>query len=72
MIVSVVSFLIRYDAANVRYESGKHAQRINLIKKEIDQVLKVERIKSIVHIPSFLLKERIGHTPIEVLGGILY
>lgn len=72
MTVSVISFLIRYDAANVRYESGKHAQRINLIKKEIDQVLQVEKIQSRVHIPWFLLKERIGHTPIEVLGGIVY
>lgn len=72
MVVSIISFLIWYDAANVRYESGKHAQRINLIKREIDEVLQAENIKPRVHIPGFLLKERIWHTPIEVIAGIIY
>ncbi|MBP6910923.1 divergent PAP2 family protein [Patescibacteria group bacterium] len=29
------SFLFRYDAMNVRYEAGKHAQYINEIKEEL-------------------------------------
>ncbi|MEI7478509.1 MAG: divergent PAP2 family protein [bacterium] len=31
----IFSFLFWYDAANVRYEAGKHAQYINEIKDEL-------------------------------------
>ena len=72
MMACIISFLIWYDAANIRYESWKHAQRINLIKKEMDEVLQVEHIQPRIHVPWFLLKERIGHTPIEVIAGIVY
>ena len=72
LLAAVLSFLVRYDAANVRYESGKHAQHINSIKKEIDEVLLTEHLTLKNKLPSLLLKERIGHTPLEVIGGILY
>ena len=51
--------LFWYDAMNVRYEAGKHAQYINEIKEEL---------KSFSFIDYKLndLKERLGHTLIEV------
>ncbi len=57
------SLLFRYDAMNVRYEAGKHAQYINEIKEEL---------KSFSFIDYKLndLKERLGHTFVEVIGGI--
>ncbi len=57
------SFLFRYDAMNVRYEAGKHAQYINEIKEEL---------KSFSFIDYKLndLKERLWHTFVEVIGGI--
>lgn len=57
------SMLFWYDAMNVRYEAGKHAQYINEIKEEL---------KSFSFIDYKLndLKERLGHTLVEVIGGI--
>ncbi len=57
------SILFWYDAMNVRYEAGKHAQYINEIKEEL---------KSFSFIDYKLndLKERLGHTLVEVIGGI--
>jgi acid phosphatase family membrane protein YuiD len=51
-----------YDAAGVRYETGKQATIINFLIEEIKehQEFHVEK-----------LKELIGHRPIEVLMGAL-
>lgn len=56
--------LFRYDAANVRYEAGKHAKYINEIKDEL---------KSFSFIDYKLqdLQERLGHTSVEVVWWIL-
>ncbi|MFA5748175.1 MAG: divergent PAP2 family protein [Candidatus Absconditabacterales bacterium] len=56
--------LFAYDAMNLRYEAGQHALYINDLRVELQNVL-VKKEKS-------LLKERIGHTPLEVMGGILF
>ena len=58
------SFLVRYDAVNVRYEAGKHAKYINDITIELRDLFKVGQNFN-------LLKERLGHTIVEVLGGII-
>lgn len=70
MVVLVLSVLIWYDATNVRYESWKHAQYINSLKKEINHVFLVEHKHT--QLPTLFLKERIWHTPLEVLVGICY
>lgn len=72
MVTTIFSVLIWYDAANVRYESWKHAQYINSIKQKINQVFIAEHIQSKGTLPWLFLKERIGHTPIEVVAGIVY
>jgi len=58
------SFLFRYDAANVRFQAGKHAQYINEIKDEL-------RSFSFIDYKLQDLQERLGHTFIEVVGGIV-
>jgi acid phosphatase family membrane protein YuiD len=54
------AILFRYDAANVRYEAGKHAQYINEIKDEL-------RSFSFIDYKLQDLQERLGHTTIEVI-----
>ncbi|MDF2613626.1 MAG: acid phosphatase/vanadium-dependent haloperoxidase related protein [Clostridia bacterium] len=62
-IAAVFSFIVMYDAANVRLEAGKQAALIN----QIIEVLEDPNLN-----PEERLKEILGHTPLQVLaGGIL-
>lgn len=56
------AIIVIYDAANVRWQSGLHAQRINQIIREL---FKGEQLSE------DMLKEVIGHTPRQVYAGIL-
>lgn len=58
----VFSMIVYYDAAGVRRQAGKHAQRINLMINEIFRGQPVTED---------MLKEVLGHTPKEVIGGIV-
>lgn len=58
------AFLFWYDAANVRYEAGKHAQYINEIKDEL-------RSFSFIDYKLQDLQERLWHTTIEVIWWII-
>lgn len=58
----VITMVVTYDAAGVRQQAGIHAQRINLIMAEL---LKGHPINERD------LREVLGHTPLEVIGGIL-
>ncbi len=53
----IFCFIVSYDAMGVRYESGKQAEQINEIQKNIGK----KNFKA--------LKEKIGHEPLEVLMG---
>ena len=57
----IFSLIVMYDAMGIRYETGKQAEIINILAK------KANLKESFV-----LLKEKIGHKPIEVLGGIVF
>ena len=60
------SMLIAYDAMNVRYQTWKHAEYLNAIRRDLqDNFLMTEQRKS-------KLKERLWHTPLEVLWGFLF
>ena len=61
-IATVFAIIVTYDAANVRWQSGLHAQRINQLVRELfsGQPLSEE-----------LLKEVIGHTPRQVYAGVI-
>ncbi len=57
-----ITMIVTYDAAGVRRQAGMHAERINLL---FDELLHG-------HLWSEEdLREVIGHTPLEVAGGIL-
>jgi acid phosphatase family membrane protein YuiD len=57
-----ITMIVTYDAAGIRRQAGMHAERINLL---FDELLHG-------HIWSEKdLREVIGHTPLEVAGGIL-
>ncbi|MDR1002232.1 MAG: divergent PAP2 family protein [Oscillospiraceae bacterium] len=65
-IATVIASVVIYDAMGVRHEAGKHAQVIN-------QMVKVSKEDDIPEndISANELKESLGHTPLEVLGGIM-
>ena len=52
----VSTSIIAYDAMSLRYESGKHAEAINKLNKN----------------KGVLLKQELGHKPVEVMVGIVY
>ena len=56
----VFATIVCYDAMGLRMESGKQAEAINMI---FDQISKDGDFKR--------LKEKLGHKPEEVLGGII-
>ena len=58
----VITMIVTYDAAGVRQQAGIHAKRINVIVAEL---LKGHPINERD------LREVLGHTPLEVAGGIL-
>jgi acid phosphatase family membrane protein YuiD len=58
-----VAMIVTYDAAGVRRQAGMHAERINLLFEELlrGHLWNEEE-----------LREVLGHSPLEVLGGILW
>src|SRR5512138_2912245 len=57
-----VTMIVTYDAAGVRQQAGIHAQRINIIFEELMRGHPINEND---------LREVLGHTPLEVTGGIL-
>ena len=57
-----VAMVVVYDAAGVRREAGKHAERINIVFEELFSGQPISEKQ---------LKEVIGHTPSEVVAGVL-
>ena len=58
-----LAIVVIYDAAGVRRQAGIHAQAINLIMQEVLQGHPISETQ---------LREVLGHTPIEVFGGVLW
>lgn len=56
------TLIVLYDAADVRWETGRQAQFINKI---IDELMQTKQITN------ERLKELLGHTPLQVLVGSL-
>jgi hypothetical protein len=61
-LAAAIAMIVVYDAAGVRRQAGIHAQRIN---EMINLLLQGHPISEKE------LKEVIGHTPREVIGGVL-
>lgn len=56
-----LAVIVMYDAMGVRRETGKQAKLLNLMIKTFNHEYK--------GLPEELLKEYIGHTPLQVLAG---
>ncbi len=63
-IAAILAIVVCHDAMGVRLETGKQAVILNEIIKAFDD-LSAEKL------PEVKLKEFVGHTPIQVLAGIL-
>jgi len=56
-----LAMIVIYDAAGVRLEAGRHAEKINILINEFFSGQSISEKQ---------LKEVIGHTPAQVLAGI--
>ncbi len=56
-----ISMIVLYDAAGVRREAGRHAEKLNIL---------INEFFSGQPISDQQLKEVIGHTPAQVLAGV--
>jgi uncharacterized protein len=54
--------IVVYDAAGVRREAGRHAEKINIVINEFFSGHPISEKQ---------LKEVIGHTPAQVLAGVI-
>lgn len=61
-IAVAITMIIAHDAAGVRRQAGIHAERINVLFEELLKGHMWDENE---------LKEVIGHTPLEVVGGII-
>jgi len=57
-----LAMIVVYDAAGVRRQAGMHAQRLNHMINELFSGQPISEMR---------LKEVLGHTPRQVLGGVL-
>lgn len=63
-VCAILAIIVCHDAMGVRWETGKQAQVINELLKSIDILTNKELSKA-------KLKEFVGHTPVQVIAGIL-
>jgi acid phosphatase family membrane protein YuiD len=61
-IAVAITMIVAHDASGVRRQAGMHAERINLLFEELLKGHLWDEKE---------LKQVIGHTPLEVVGGIL-
>ncbi len=58
-----ITMIVTYDAAGVRRQAGMHAKRINML---FDELMSGQPLDEKA------LREVLGHTPLEVVGGIIW
>ena len=58
-----ITMIVTYDAAGIRRQAGMHAERINVLFEELLQGHMWDEDE---------LREVLGHTPLEVAGGVLW
>ena len=63
-VTALLAVIVCHDAMGVRLETGKQAQIINEMIEAFEVWTKKE-------LPEIKLKEFVGHTPIQVIAGIL-
>ena len=63
-VTALLAVIVCHDAMGVRLETGKQAQIIN-------EMIEAFEIWTKKELPEIKLKEFVGHTPIQVIAGIL-
>ena len=58
-----ITMIVTYDSAGIRRQAGMHAERINVLFEELLKGHMWDEEE---------LREVLGHTPLEVTGGILW
>lgn len=67
----IISAIVIYDAMNVRYAAGLHAKELNRINSLMEQLPEMLKLLGGTDDDRKKLKEYLGHTPYEVLGGLV-
>ncbi len=67
---TAMAIIVMYDAMNVRMETGKQSIILNLFLKN-EEIVKLLQHSDKGEWAKIILKEYVGHTPTQVLGGIL-
>lgn len=72
-IMFIMAMVVMYDAMGVRRSAGLHAREINRINRifAIKEVKPLDEANAQKNAKKKELKEYLGHTPFEVLGGAL-
>ncbi len=63
-ISGILAVIVCHDAMGVRLEAGKHAKLLNILVDSFENFSKKD-------LPEIMLKEFVGHTPLQVATGIL-
>ena len=63
-ISGILAVIVCHDAMGVRREAGKHAKLLNLLVDSYEKFSKND-------LPEVVLKEFVGHTPLQVTTGII-
>ena len=69
-LATTLAIIVMYDAMNVRMETGKQAMIINFFFKNEEIRNQLKRVEK-GEWPKIILKEYVGHTPLQVVGGII-
>ncbi|MBB5356144.1 hypothetical protein HNR43_002124 [Anoxybacillus mongoliensis] len=67
-LAAIFGLIVMYDAQGVRHQAGELAIRVNELTEEIER-LKGAQDDGKLDRKGDLLRERLGHQPIEVIGG---
>jgi uncharacterized protein len=62
-LAAVIAMVVIYDATGIRRQAGRHAEFINTLIKDLASGHPLQQEK---------LREVLGHTPLEAVGGTLF
>lgn len=69
-LATTLAIIVMYDAMNVRMETGKQSIVLNFFLKN-EEIMNQLKTVNKEEWPKIILKEYVGHTPLQVLGGII-
>lgn len=69
-ITAIVAIIVMYDAMNVRLETGRQGTFLNLLVRNEDIKAKLDEVSKDKW-PETIFKEYVGHTPLQVVVGLV-